>query len=251
MLLHPTVDKLKSLKLKGMSQALEAQANNLEYGSLSFEERLGFLVDAEMIERENRKLERLIRQAKIRKNACLQSIQYLPQRKLDKSLILSLESCQWMTQHKNVVVVGATGTGKTFIAQSLAHNACMKGYSSHCIRLPKFFNELALAKADGSYLKLMKGFIACEMLILDDFALFPLNEEQRRELVEIVEERYEKKSTIITSQLPINLWHDAIGNSTIADAILDRLLHNAYHIVLEGPSMRNKPNISQAGENDD
>jgi len=137
-----------------------------------------------------------------------------------------------------VIIVGATGTGKTFVAQALAHNACMKGYSSHCLRLPKFFNEVVLAKADGSYLKLMKTLANYDVLILDDMAIFPLTEDQRRDLLEIVEERYEKKSTIITSQLPTALWHEAIGNSTIADAILDRLFHNAYRIELRGETRR-------------
>jgi DNA replication protein DnaC len=238
MLLHPTIDKLRSLRLKGMSRALETQAGNPEYQSMDFEERFGFLVDAEMMERENKRLESLLKKAKLKADACLQAIQFIPNRKLDKSLVLNLETCQWISQHKNVIIVGPTGTGKTFIAQSLAHNACMKGYSSHSLRLPKFFNELILAKADGSYLKLMKSLTNYDVLILDDFALFPLTEEQRRDLLEIVEERYDRKSTIMTSQLPIGLWHEAIGNSTIADAILDRLLHNAYRIEIQGHSMR-------------
>lgn len=248
MLLHPTIDKLKELKLKGMTRALEVQSGNPEYQSLSFEERLGLLVDAETMERENKKLERLLKQAKLKQNACLQAIDYKPQRKLDKSLVLSLETCQWITQRKNVIIVGPTGTGKTFIAQALAHNACMKGYSSHCLRLPKFFNELTVAKADGSYLRMMKSLANYDVLILDDMALFPLTEEQRRDLLEIVEERYEKKSTIITSQMPPALWHEAIGNSTLADAILDRLFHNSYRIELRGESRRKPQKDSEDGE---
>jgi DNA replication protein DnaC len=252
MLLHPTIDKLKNLKLKGMSRALETQIGNPEYQGLGFEERFGFLIEAETMERENKRLERLLKQAKLKTDACLQALDFPANRKLDKSLVRTLETCQWITQHKNVIIVGPTGTGKTFIAQSLAHNACMKGYSSHCLRLPKFFNELIVAKADGSYLKLVKSLTNYDVLILDDFALFALTEDQRRDLLEIVEERYDRKSTIITSQLPIELWHGAIGNSTIADAILDRLLHNAYRIEIQGPSMRDpKINTTKQGVNNE
>lgn len=252
MLLHPTIDKLKNLKLKGMSRALESQIGNPEYQGLGFEERFGFLIEAETMERENKKLGRLLKKAKLKTDACLQALHFPTNRKLDKSLVRTLETCQWITQHKNVIIVGPTGTGKTFIAQSLAHNACMKGYSSHCLRLPKFFNELTVAKADGSYLKLMKSLANYDVLILDDFALFALTEDQRRDLLEIVEERYDRKSTIMTSQLPVDLWHEAIGNSTIADAILDRLLHNAYRIEIQGPSMRDpKINTPKQGVNNE
>lgn len=244
MLLSPTIEKLNTLRLKAMSKALEAQVGNVKYQDLTFEERLGFLIDAEVTERENKKLARLLSSAKLRNDACMQAIIYKPSRKLDRSLILSLETCQWIANRKNVIIIGSTGAGKTFMAQALAHNACMKGYSSHCLRLPKFFNELALTKADGSYHRLIKSLINFDVLILDDFAMSSLTEEQRRELLEIVEERYDRKSTIITSQLPVKLWHEAIGNSTIADAILDRLVHNAYRIEIDSKeSMRDARHI--------
>jgi DNA replication protein DnaC len=239
MLTSPTVEKLNALRLKGMSRAFEIQTGNSEYQELGFEERLGFLVDTEVTERENKRLARLLKNAKLRHDACMQAINYKPSRKLDKSLIFSLETCQWIVNRKNVIIIGSTGAGKTFMAQALAHNACMKGYSSHCLRLPKFFSELTLAKADGSYLKLMKSFANFDVLILDDMCISPMTDEQRRDLLEIVEERYDRKSTIITSQIPIKLWHESIGNSTIADAILDRLVHNAYRIEIQGKeSMR-------------
>ena len=180
MLLSPTIEKLNTLRLKAMSKALEAQVGNVEYQNLTFEERLGFLIDAEVTERENKKLARLLSSAKLRNDACMQAIIYKPSRKLDKSLILNLETCQWIANRKNVIIIGSTGAGKTFMAQALAHNACMKGYSSHCLRLPKFFNELALTKADGGYHRLIKSLVNFDVLILDDFAMSSITEEQRR-----------------------------------------------------------------------
>jgi DNA replication protein DnaC len=238
MLTHPIFDKLRDLKLYGMLRTLQTQMENSEYHELSFEERLGLLVDNETTERDNRRLKSRLKKAKLKQNACMQNIAYRAARKLDKSLMCALETCQWVSDRKNVLIVGATGTGKTYIAEALAHNACMKGYTSHNLRLPKFFTELTLSKADGSYIKEMKALSKFDVLILDDFGINPLISDQRRDLLEIIEERHNQKSTIITSQLPINKWHEAIGDSTLADAILDRVVHNAHRIQLEGESMR-------------
>lgn len=240
MLLHPVIDKLKNLKLQGMAEAMQGQLNNSEYQSLSFEERLGLLVDVECISRENKRLKTRLQKAKFRQNGSMKDIDYLTSRGLEKSYLLTLETCQWVSNCKNILITGATGTGKSFLAEALGHNACLKKFSSQILRLPTFFNELVLTKADGSYLKLLTSLNKFDVLILDDFGLAPLTEDQRRDLLEIVESRYNQKSTIITSQLPVSAWHEAIGDATLSDAILDRLVHNSYRIELKGESMRKK-----------
>lgn len=242
MLMHPIFEKLKNLKLQGMYQALEIQMGNSEYQKLAFEERLGLLVDNEMTERENRRLKSRLKTAKFRQNACMQDIDYKASRGLDKMLMCSFESCQWVSKQRNVLIVGPTGTGKTFIAEALGHQACLKGHTSKNVRIPTFFNELILSKADGSYFNLMRSISKYDVLILDDLGIAPLTDEQRRDLLEIIDARHNQKSTIITSQLPVKMWHEAIGDSTLADAILDRIVHNAYRIELKGDSMRKKTN---------
>lgn len=242
MLTHPIFEKLKNLKLQGMHQALETQMGNSEYQKLSFEERLGLLVDNEVTERESRRLKTRLKTAKFRQNACMQDVDYKASRGLDKALMCSLESCQWVSKHKNVLIVGPTGTGKTFIGEALGHQACLRGHTSKNVRLPTFFSELILSKADGSYFKLMRSMGKYDVLILDDLGIAPLTDEQRRDLLEIIDARYNQKSTIITSQLPVKMWHEAIGDTTLADAILDRIVHNAYRIELKGDSMRKKTN---------
>jgi DNA replication protein DnaC len=238
MLIHPSLEKLRALKLPGMALALEVQMGNPEYQRLSFEERLGLLVDNEITERENRRLKSRLKTANLKHSACMQNIDYRSSRKLDKPLLCSLEACLWISSHKNIIITGATGTGKSFMAEALAHNACVKGYRARTIRMPKLFNEIEVAKADGSYLNVMKSLSKYDVITLDDFGISPLKDEQRRDLLEIIEDRHNQTSTIITSQLPVKLWHQAIGDSTLADAILDRLVHNAYRIELEGESMR-------------
>lgn len=240
MLMHPSLEKLRALKLSGMAQALEVQMGNPECQKLSFEERIGLLVDNEMSERESRRLKSRLKNANLKHCSCIQDIDYKAARKLDKSLMCSLETCSWIPTHKNILIVGATGTGKSFLAEALVHNACIKGYRGRSVRMPKFFSELELARADGSHLKVMKSLSKYDVITLDDFGITPLNDAQRRDLLEIVEDRHNQTSTIVTSQLPIKMWHQAIGDSTLADAILDRLIHNAYRIELEGDSMRKR-----------
>lgn len=240
MLVHPIFEKLSNLRLRGMSQALEVQIGNSEYRKLEFEERLGLLVDHEMTERENKRLKTRLKNAKFRQNACMPDIDYTVSRGIDKSLMCTLETCQWISSHKNVLIIGPTGTGKTFISEALGHNACLKGYTSRNLRMPKLFSELLMAKADGSFHKVISSLEKYNVLILDDFGIAPLTDEQRRDLLEIIDARYNQKSTIITSQLPLKMWHEAIGDSTLADAILDRIVHNAYRIELKGESMRKK-----------
>jgi DNA replication protein DnaC len=240
MLRHPTLEKLQTLRLPGMVKALEEQLQLPDQKSLSFEERLGLLVDRELTDRENRRLVTRLRTAKLRQHAALEDLDCRPGRGLDKTLVASLASGQWIADHANLLISGATGTGKTWVSCSLAHAACRHGYSAHYLRLPRLWRDLTVAKGDGRYAKLLASWAKVDLLILDDFGLAPLSEEHRRDLLEILEDRHGTRATIVTSQLPVEHWHDAIGQPTLADAILDRLIHNAYKISLKGESMRKR-----------
>ncbi len=240
MLIHPTLDKLHALRLTGMCKALEQQWQMADHEALSFEERLGLMVDREMTERDNRRLQTRLRQAKLREQAVFEDIDYHHPRGLDKGVMVKLATCQWIKDHHNLLVTGPTGAGKTWLACALAHKACREGYTAQYVRLPRLWRELSIAKADGRYPKLLAGLAKTELVVLDDFALTPLSEEQRRDLLEILEDRHGTCSTLITSQLPVNHWHEAIGEPTLADAILDRLIHSAYKITLKGESMRKR-----------
>lgn len=238
MLTHPTLEKLQTLRLSGMRKALSEQQQMPQIDSLGFEERLGLLIDREVTERENRRLETQLKKAKLRHSCCLEDLEIKASRGLDKTLILTLAACTWIARGINVLICGPTGVGKSYLACALGHKACLEGYSVLYLRLPRLFEELRLAKADGRYGKLMLGYAKTDLLILDDWGLTPMTDPQRRDLLEILEDRYGKRSTIVTSQLPVPAWHEAIGDPTLADAILDRLVHNAYKIGLKGDSMR-------------
>ena len=238
MLHHPTTEKLNVLKLSGMSQALEEQRAQAQYNDLHFEERLGLLVDREITERENRRLTTRLRQARLSPQICLADIDYRATRGLDKSLMRSLAECQWIKEHINILITGATGVGKSFVAEALAHQGCLKGYRALKVRLPRLFEDLAVAKGGGRLNKMMNILRRTDVLILDDYGLDILSDQERKFFLEILEDRYEIHPTIITSQLPVKHWHEMIGNATLADAILDRLVHNAYQINLKGESMR-------------
>jgi DNA replication protein DnaC len=240
MLNHPTLDKLHALKFTGMANALSEQMALPEIEKLSFEERLGLLVDREITERDERRLKTRLRKARLKQQACIEDIDYRHARGLDRSLMMDLANCQWIKKHLNLLVTGPTGVGKSWIACALAHKACRKGYSAQYLRLPRLLEELPLAKGDGSYPKLLANLAKMDLLILDDWGLSKLTADQRRDLLEILEDRHDMRSTIVTSQLPINKWHQIIGDPTLADAILDRLVHNAYKINLNGESMRKK-----------
>jgi len=211
-----------------MHKAFQEMADLPEVNNLHFEERLGLLVDREVTERENRKLKTRLSNAKLKQSACGEDIDYRHARGLDKSIIRQLISCQWIQSHQNVLIIGPTGTGKTYLSSALAHQACRTGYSVLYLRFPRLFDQLVLAKGIGRYAKLLSSLAKCNLLILDDWGLSPLIEEQRRDLLEIVEDRHGVRSTIIASQLPIEHSHKMIGDPTMADAILDRLVHNAY-----------------------
>jgi DNA replication protein DnaC len=239
MLNEPTVDKMKLLKLEAMAEAWLQQQKDPEARKLSFNERLGLLVDHEYLHRENKRLARFLREAKFRfPSACVEDIEYESRRQLDKSTIRQLASCRWIQEHQNVTITGATGTGKTYLACALAQQGCRKGFRAMYRRASRLFHELMLARADGTYMRLLNRIAKIHVLIIDDWDRGTIAERELHDLLEIIEDRYELNSTIITSQLPTSKWHEALGDPTSADAICDRILHNAHRIVLKGPSRR-------------
>lgn len=240
MLTNPTLEKLKSMKLTGMAQALVDQLQISDIESLGFEERLGLLVDREETERASRRLKSRLTQAKLRQAACLEDIDYRARRGLDKATMASFASCRWVAERHNLLLTGPTGVGKTFIACALAQKACREGYRALYLRLPRLFADLAVAKGDGRFRKLLAGFARCDLMVLDDWGLTPLTPQDRRDLLEILDDRYGTRSTLITSQLPVAKWHEYLDDPTLADAILDRVVHNAYKIELKGESMRKR-----------
>jgi DNA replication protein DnaC len=239
MLNEPTLEKLRDLRLNALAQAWCEQRKDPKMTGLDFDERLGLLVDAEWLDRQNKRLARNLREAKLRlSDACIEGIDYPPRRKLDKAVIRGLASCAWVQEHHNVVITGPTGVGKTYIACALAQQACRKGYRALYRRVPRIFDEILLARADGTYPRWLAKVARFDVLVLDDWGLVPLAESERRDLLEIMEDRYGNRSTILTSQMPVDQWHDQVGDPTIADAFCDRLLHNAHRIELHGPSRR-------------
>lgn len=238
MLHHPTLDKLQQLKLTGMRRALQDQAAMPEISAIPFEERLGLLVDRELTERDNRRMQMRLRSAKLKQNTALEDVDFKSPRGLDRALILKLADCAWVAAHLNVLITGPTGVGKTWLACALAHKACCEGYSALYARIPRLLQELDMGRADGRYAKVMRQLSKTEVLVLDDWGLATLTDQHRRDLLEIMDDRYNLRATLVTSQLPVTHWHEAVGDPTLADAILDRVVHNAYKINLSGNSMR-------------
>jgi DNA replication protein DnaC len=236
----PTLDQLHELKLTGRVQALSDQMQMPEITDLSFEERLGLLVDREMTARDNRRLKSRLQRAKLRQSACIEDLDYRHPRGLDKSLMARLAQCHWLREHLNVLITGPTGIGNTWIACALAQQACRQGFTPLYLRLPRFLQELTIAKADGRYGKLWTTLSKTDLLLMDDFGLAPLRDEQRHDLLEVIEDRHGRRATMLTSQLPLEHWHEAMGDPTLADAILDRPVHSAYQLTLKGDSMRKR-----------
>ena len=221
MLHHPTLDKLQQLKLTGMRRALLDQAALPEVAAIPFEERLGLLVDCELTERSNRRMQMRLRTAKLKQNTALEDIDFKSPRGLDRSLILKLADCDWVSAHLNILISGPTGVGKTWLACALAHKACREGYSALYARIPRLLQELDVGRADGRYAKVMRQLAKIDVLVLDDWGLATLTDQHRRDLLEILDDRYNLRATLITSQLPVSNWHEAVGDPTLADAILD------------------------------
>jgi DNA replication protein DnaC len=239
MLQQPTIEKLYSMRLAVMAAAWEEQARIPKIADLGFDERFAMLVDAEHLGRDNRRLQRLVRDAEFRiKEACVEDIKVSPERGLPAAKLRQLTQGGWISEHLNVLITGATGVGKSYIACALGQLACRRGYRVVYRSLPRLFEQVSLAKAEGTYAKLMAKLAKVDVLILDDFGLGSLRDAHRHDLLEVLEDRYGDRSTIVTSQLPTKKWHEWVGDPTLADAILDRLVHNAYKVDLEGPSKR-------------
>jgi DNA replication protein DnaC len=239
MLNHPTHEKLNQLKLFGMAHALVEQGA-LDLDHLGFEERLGMLVDREVTERDGRLLAQRLLRAKLKPNTAAEDTDYRHARGLDKALFQRLLAGQWLREKQNVLLTGPTGVGKTWLACALAHQACRQGYSAYYVRLPRLLDELSIGRADGRYSKLLKQLARIDVLAIDDWGLAVLDDVHRRDLLEVLDDRHNARSTVVTSQLPVDHWHAAIGDATLADAILDRLVHNAHQLTLKGESLRKK-----------
>src|SRR5216683_1374871 len=243
MLSQPLMEKLLAMRWQGMVEALKTQEQDRAIHELSFLERLSLLVDQQWNWRENQALERRLKAAKLRGPACVEDIDYRAARGLDKSVVRALaKDSVWVRNHENIFVIGPCGVGKSFLASALAQKACRDGYSALYLRASALLRELALARADGSLRHFLARLARLDVLVIDDWAMAPLNESERREVWEICEDRYQTRSTLLTSQLPVSRWHEQIGDPTIADGILDRLVHNAHRIEMRGESMRKHRN---------
>jgi len=244
-----TLDGLEQLYLRGMKGALKRQLEDPAWNNASFEERLADLIEAENVFRENRLLEGRLKRARVSQTARLEELEHRSERRFDRALVQTLAQCRWLKERRNAVLSGPTGVGKTFLACALTHKACQEGFSARYLRLPRLLSDLDVARAEGGYRSRLASLARIDLIVLDDWLIAPLQDAHRRDLLEILDDRYDKRSTMIAAQLPPENWHEAIGEPTLADAILDRLVHNAYHLKLEGDSMRKARGIA-AGTHD-
>jgi DNA replication protein DnaC len=256
MILEETLRKMNQMKFYAMAHSLQERLSQTNHQDLSHEEFTGLLIDDEWMARENRKLKRRITNAKFKAQASLEAIDYQLKRGLIKKKLLDLATLKWIQHHQNLLLIGPTGVGKSFIAQALGHRACLCGFTAHYIRLNKLLNQLYLARAEGTLAKYQTQLLKYDLLIMDDWGLSPLKAQESQDLLEVIEDRHELKATIITSQLPTEHWHEFIGNETVADSLCDRLVHNAYKIELKGESVRklkgrSKTEASESFEQDD
>lgn len=232
------LDRIKKLRLLGMARAYETSLENDKLANLSADELIGMLVEAEWDDRQNRNIDRRLRNARFRYQSCIESIDYEANRNLDRNQMLRYAECTYIRKHENILITGSTGIGKSYLATALGHQACTLGFKVYYANMGKLFSKLKMGKADGSYIREISKIERQDLLILDDFGLLPIDNQNRSALMEIIEDRHNKASVVITSQLPVNCWHEVIGEKTIADAILDRIVHNAHRIELKGESLR-------------
>ncbi len=239
MLNQPTLEKMHSMKMLAMAEAFEQQIESSSHSKLSFEERLGMLLDAEYTAREQRKLTRRLQQAKLRQpGACIEDIDFKARRGLNRQALMALARCDWIHESLNVMITGPTGTGKTYLACALANKACRAGLTAYYVRGSRLPQDMAIARGDGSYPRLLRRITRTHLLIIDDWLLTPFTDAERRDILEVIEDRHERAATLIASQLPISAWHEALGEPTVADSICDRLIHAAHKLELKGRSMR-------------
>jgi DNA replication protein DnaC len=244
MLIHPMAERLRGLGLTAMADAFIEMQNNSTVDDLPREDWLGLLLDREATSRENKRLGRRLRHARLRQNAIVEDTDFRAPRGLDRALFQKLATCQWIRDHQHVVICGPTGVGKSWLACALGHKACRDGFSVLYRRAPRLFSELAIARGEGRLTRLIASLARTRLLIIDDWGPEPLNADQRRDLLEIVDDRYENGSLLITSQVPVSRWHEVIADPTIGDAILDRVVHRAHRIELKGPSLRKRQAVN-------
>lgn len=233
-----TITKMKTMRLLGMCDAFQTSLETRQHEQLSADELVSLLVQAEYDDRQNRKVNRYLKAARFRYSAQVEQIDFISPRGLDRNTVLRLASCQFIEKHENLIITGPTGVGKSYLASALGHQACMQGHKVLYLNTAKLFSQLKMSKADGSYPKLIHRIEKQDLLLLDDFGLYPLDEESRLMLLEVIEDRHGRRSTLITSQLPVTKWYDLFQAQTIADAVLDRIVHTAHRLELKGESMR-------------